>query len=452
VIVYPDSAQHLHPRFVRARRVFTATKASVIEDGVVEIERDRIVNVGQAHEFGVRVEGVEVTHFPDATLLPGTIDAHCHVTMDPSHRTYEEAEGDSDELLALTAVGNLRSHLACGVTTLRDLGGRNSVTFSVREAVRRGHITGPRMLLAGRPVTHSSGHAHSLNGVADGMDAIRRNIRQLVAEGADVIKVMASGGGTVGTSPHLPAFTIEELKTAVETAHSLDVQVVAHCRATGGIANAVRAGVDCIEHAEFVTAGDYVHDCGRVEIPRRSVGRMVFDQAVADLMAEANVTVSFSSQAGGYSAYRPLAESRSAGVEFSESDGYRLAGWDEYFSDKTEILRRLHGDGFTPRLATSSDAGPADDPFIGLQDGLDIAIAAGLSTTEALMSVTATAADVCGISDHVGRLAPGLFADLLVVGGDPLSDVTQTRHVAAVYLGGRLQTPQLQCSPSQSLN
>src|SRR6266700_2229017 len=144
------------------------------------------------------------------------VDAHAHLTLAADRRTYEQMVLDPDEMMALVSVSNLQRHLATGVTTLRDNGGRNRVTFIVRQAINRGYFIGPRLLLSGRPVTHSYGHFYWCNGVADGADAIRAVVRQLVAEGADHIKIMASGGATAGNLPYYPSYTAAELHAAVD--------------------------------------------------------------------------------------------------------------------------------------------------------------------------------------------------------------------------------------------
>ena len=134
-------------------------------------------------------------------------------------------------MLALTAVHQLTRHLKSGVTTVRDCNARGQVMFWVREAIQRGYFPGPRLQLAGRAITHSRGHGHWAGGVADTLDEIRRNVRILVAEGADFIKMMASGGGSGGI-PYLAAYTAEELRAGVEAAHALERRTLAHSRAT----------------------------------------------------------------------------------------------------------------------------------------------------------------------------------------------------------------------------
>src|SRR5262249_48881475 len=158
-------------------------------------------------------------------------------------RTYEQMVLDPDEMMALVSVRNLQRHLASGVTTLRDNGGRNRVTFIVREAINRGYFVRPRLPLSGPPQTPRHGHFHWCNGVADGPDAIRAAVRQLVAEGADHIKIMASGGATAGNIPYYPSYSAAELQVAVDAAHVLGRLTTAHCRAKQSMINAVEAGL-----------------------------------------------------------------------------------------------------------------------------------------------------------------------------------------------------------------
>src|SRR5882672_7522518 len=152
-------------RYVRADRVVTATDRGVIEDGVVGFEGSRIVTVAPASELEAELASASVEHYDQATLLPGLVDAHAHLTLAGDRRTYEQMILDPDEMMALVSIRNLQRHLASGVTTLRDNGGRNRVTFVVREAIERGYFVGPRLLLSGRPVTHRYGHFYWCNGV-----------------------------------------------------------------------------------------------------------------------------------------------------------------------------------------------------------------------------------------------------------------------------------------------
>jgi imidazolonepropionase-like amidohydrolase len=422
-------------RAIRAARLFPATGTPPIEDGLLVIDGARITRVSPVAELGDGVgllDGSE--HYPSGTLLPGIVDAHCHLTLAADRRTYEEMCLDPDEMLALVAVSNMRRHLAAGVTTVRDNGGRNRVTFVVREAIRRGYVSGPRLLLAGRPVTPSLGHFYFCNGVADGPDAIRAAVRALVAEGADHIKIMASGGATLGNLPYYASYTSDELRVAVDTAHGLGRLTTAHCRAITSMRNAVDAGLDCIEHAEFLEPDpDYVaqtHSHANLQ-----GGRTVYDARLVEQLLEAGCFVSYTFQAGGYDTLVEL-RARREHEDLGADDLARLGALEQYFATKVEVFERLLSDGARPRLVVSSDAGPFDTQFGRIHLGLELAVSGGMSPAEALEAATCVAALARGVGRELGTLEVGKRADCIVIDGDPLRSIEDIARVAAVYQDG----------------
>jgi len=403
----------------------SAGSHDVMGDGVVAIDGTRIVAVGPLAEFQQELYGGAVEHFPGCTLLPGLIDAHAHLTLPANRLTYEQMFLEQDEMMALVSLRNLQRHLASGVTTIRDNGGRNRVTFVVREALRRGYFVGPRLLLAGRPLTHRRGHFHFCNGEADGEVEIQAAVRALVAEGADHIKIMASGGGTLGTSPYHASYTAHELRIAVETAHGLGRLTTAHCRARQAMHHAVEAGLDCIEHAEFLVPPEQPVP----EPPVSSYG-IQYDPRLTDRLLRAGTFVSFTFQAGGYTTLLELQQ----GADDTHQQRDDL---ERYFDAKRELFGKLLRDGMLPRLVISTDAGPADTDFGHLEQGLQLAVQSGMSPRQALEAVTRVAAEACGVSHLVGGLEAGKEADLLVVDGNPLQDIDAIVNVRAVYLAGR---------------
>jgi imidazolonepropionase-like amidohydrolase len=427
---------HSQVRAIRAGRVFPSTGMPAIEDGLVGIQDGRVTGVWPAAIAEPHLlQSAE--HWPTATLMPGLIDAHCHLTLAADKRTYEQMHQDPDEMLALVAVANLRRHLAAGVTTVRDNGGRNRVTFVVREAIQRGYVSGPRMLLAGRPITHTFGHFYFCNGVADGPEEIRAAIRALVAEGADHIKTMASGGATMGNLPYYASYTVPELRVAVETAHGLGRLTTAHCRATESMRYAVEAGLDCIEHAEFLEpdAHRVAHTHAHATVQR---GRTIYDPRLVEQLLEAGCFISYTFQAGGYDSVVELRSRRdSAGL--GNDDAVRLAVLEAYFDSKRDVFRKLIHDGAQHRLVVSSDAGPFDTQFGRMHLGLELAVEAGMRPADALEAATRVAAEACGVQSDLGTLEVGKLADCLVVDGNPLETISDVAKVAAVYqLGVRV--------------
>ena len=311
-----------------------------------------------------------------------------------------------------------------------------------RGSIKRGYFIGPRLLLSGRPVTHRYGHFYWCNGVADGIEAIRATVRQLVAEGADHIKIMASGGATAGNIPYYASYGADTfrlyemglgpLRAAVDTAHGLGRLTTAHCRAKQSMVNALEAGLDCIEHGEFLIPGKVVEYGEGIS----SSGIMEYDPAVAERFAQQGTFISYTFQAGGYDSLVEL-RAKADHERLTPVETARRDALESYYDMKLEIFRRLLGDRMHPYLVVSSDAGPFDCEFGRMHYGLELAVQAGMSPLQAIEAATSLAARACGVADIVGSLEPGKEADLLVVHGDAVADVRRMAAVAAVYKAGR---------------
>jgi imidazolonepropionase-like amidohydrolase len=428
--------------------VLTFGDDGLIEDGAILIRAGRVEWVGPTADVALELARVtdttlevasrNVLDFGDATIMPGLIDAHVHLTLFADRRFYEAMACEPDEMMALVAVRNLDLHLRAGVTTVRDNGSRNRVIFSVQEALRRGYFRGPRIIAAGRPITQTGGHFGWCNGEVNGPDDVRREVRRLVADGADHIKLMASGGGTIGSERDYAALSVNELRAAVDTAHGLGRLTTAHCHATVAIENAIEAGVDCIEHAEF-NAGP-AHR--RPKMFRAVTGHfdhqdMVYDPRIAARIVERGINISFTPQAGGYEYLLDLREQAARGV-IAERDRLELDGLERKFEGRLEILAHLLRDGLGGRLAISTDAGCFDGSFGKLHLGLELAMQAGMCAEDALRACTVNAARICGIDENIGRLAAGLQADVIVVSGNPLLRLENLASPLAVYQNGLL--------------
>jgi imidazolonepropionase-like amidohydrolase len=399
---------------------------AAVRDASVRVEQGRIAALGPA--AGPPVPALD---FPDHVLMPGLVDVHAHPTFPADRRDLEACLAEPDEMLALTAVRQLARHLASGVTTVRDCGARGRTMFAVREALRRGYFEGPRLQLAGRPITHSRGHLHGCGGAADTLEEIRREVRGLVAEGADVIKVVASGGGTRGGIPYLASYTVEELRMAVDSAHGLERRTVAHARATQSIENCVAAGVDAIAHVEFLAPGEIV-DMGGAGAP---TGLPRLDRRVAEKLAASPAYLDLNPQSSGWDTVR-LLRAKADAEGLTPDERLQLDNLERYFDHFLPVIGALRELGLADRMAFGSDAGPFDTEFGHLEYNVHLARLAGLTPLESLQAVTRNAARLLGLEAHVGTIEVGKDADLLVLAADPLTDADNLTRVAAVFRRG----------------
>jgi imidazolonepropionase-like amidohydrolase len=202
---------------VRASRLIDGTGAPAVPDPVVVVRDGSIRAVHQGRAPADVPADAPVIDLPGHTLLPGFIDAHVHLVLPGDGTPFESSMREPDGVLVAIAYANAQTALAAGVTTLRDCGGRRDTTLDLRRAGRLGCASVPRLHLCGRPITITGGHCWYFGGEADGPEDLRRLVRALLKDGVDYIKIMATGGGTVGTMSWLPSFSEDELRAAVRS-------------------------------------------------------------------------------------------------------------------------------------------------------------------------------------------------------------------------------------------
>ncbi|MAG37644.1 MAG: hypothetical protein CL878_15525 [Dehalococcoidia bacterium] len=423
---------------VRAARLLDGSETPPLDDGMVVAEGGRIAWVGPAAaapetyrrlaEGADATPGVQVASYPNGTVLPGLIDTHTHFSLPADGRRYGEVMSDPDGMHILNGVRNARLHLQGGVTTARDLGARNRVAFDLRAGQQRGLFPAPRLLVAGRSIACTGGHFWFCGEEADGPEAVRRSVRRLVHEGADVIKVMTTGGGTAGTLPEHASYTTVELQSLVDEAHDLGCLVVAHCRGSEGMERAVTAGVDVMEHLQFL-------------VPRAAgqSPQAGFDQRLADRLGDSDVLLSPTIQALGYNVVHRLGARRDAeGPEaLTGAEQQEMAEAEARVEAHFDILGRLLDAGLASRFIAGSDSGPGTVYFGNLQLDLEAMVLAGFGPLQTIAAATSVAARAVGLDHEIGRLEPGLAADLLIVDGDPSTDIAALRQVQAVYQSGQ---------------
>ncbi len=322
------------------------------------------------------------------TVLPGLIDCHVHITSaGDADSSGERLEPDT--ALALRGANNARILLESGFTTVRNMGSRNQIDIQIKRAIESGYIVGPRLITSGMCICMTGGHGWMGGREVDGADEARKGAREQLRAGAEVIKIMATGGVmTPGVEPGSAQLTIEEMRAAVEEAHKAGRKTATHAQGTTGIKNAIRAGLDSIEHGIFL------------------------DDEAIEMMLERNVALVPTLVAPHHIV--------KGGVE---------AGVPAYAVTKANYVYKSHIESFKKALkagvtiAFGTDCGtPLNRPGANALE-FQLMVEAGMTPLQALTAATSTAAQVCD-RPNVGSLAKGKLADVVIVQGDVLADVT----------------------------
>lgn len=392
---------------IRAGRLIDTKTGTAINQAIILIAGEKITAVGA----GLSVPtGAEVIDLSNQTVLPGLVDCHTHITSQPSNY-YEDRFRRSPIDVAVMAHVYARRTLEAGFTTVRDVGAGEFIDVALRNAINRGDVLGPRMQVATLTVGATGGHGdtngfspylkfNSLSGIADGIDEVRKLIRFEIKNGADLIKVIATAGVlSEEESVGAPQYSQEELNNIVEEAKMWGRRVAAHAHGTEGIKRAIRAGVTSIEH------GSFIDDEGIKLMKERGT------YLVADIYNDDYILAEFS----------------------------RL-GYPDKIIEKERLVGRTQRENFQKaaragvKIAYGTDAGVYPHGWNAKQ--FAHMVKWGLTPAQAVQAATINAAELLGWSDKIGVIAPGAFADIIAVSGDPLKDVTELERVKFVMKGG----------------
>jgi len=347
----------------------------------------------------------------NATCLPGLIDVHTHLTAEPSATGYQGL-GISVPREAITGAKNARLTVRAGFTTVRNVGAGNYTDVALRDGINDGDVEGPRMLVSGPALGITGGHCDNNllpfefhfkeSGVADGPWAARAKVRETIKYGADLIKICASGGVlSKGDQPGTPQYTLEEMQAIAEEAHKLGRKVAAHAHGTQSIKDAIRAGIDSIEHSSLI-------DDEGIALAKQHGTYLVFDIYNDDFILQEGAKAGM------------LPES----IEKEKKIG-RL---------QRENFRRAWQGG--AKMAFGTDAGvyPHGDNAKQFAKMVEF----GMKPIDAIQAATIKAADVIGWSEKVGAIETGHYADIIAVAGDPTSDVRTLESVKFVMKNGAI--------------
>lgn len=402
------------PVHLRSARMLDVDSGSIIEPGNLLIEGERISAVAPA---SVPDDSV-VMDLGDITLLPGLMDMEVNLLLGgPNHDSPLNAVQDDPALRTLRAVANARRTLRAGFTTVRNLGlfiqtGGLLLDVALKRAIDFGWIDGPRVVPAGHAICPTGGHLdptmfqalapHIMpltveEGIANGPSEVRKAVRYQIKYGAQLIKVCASGGVMSHTGPAgAQQYSDEELRVVVDEAHRAGLRVAAHAHGDAGIRAAVEAGIDCIEHGSLMT-----------------------DETIALLVERGTFLVATTYLADG--------------LDVSHAPPDLQAKAAEVFPQAKRTISKAIAAGM--RIACGTDA-PAIPHGRNAKE-LVALVDRGMTPAQAIRAATTVAAELIDVDDR-GRLAPGLFADVIGVAGDPTADIGVTEHVCFVMKGGQV--------------
>jgi len=393
---------------LRAGHVLNVRTGEMRANQAIVIEGDRITQIAASSEVTAGANDTTID-LPDATLLPGLIDMHTHLTFDLSSLGYPGL-GISTAREALHGARNAKRTLEAGFTTVRNVGANDYADVALRDAINDGDVVGPRMVTSGPALGITGGHCdenllpfafhYQGGGVADGIAEVQHRVREVIKYGADVIKICATGGVlSKGDDPNASQYTLEEMKAIVADAHRLGRKVAAHAHGAEGVRWASEAGVDSIEH-----------------------GHLMDDAAIATLKKNGTYLVPtlFLTE------YMQQNLDRSDIPEFSKQKMRMVA------AAAQENIKKAFAAGVKVAFGTDAAVYPH-----GLNSGeFHVYVKLGMTPLAAIQTATVNASDLLGPKFAVGTLEPGKFADVVAVDGDPTKDVTILEHAKFVMKGG----------------
>lgn len=398
-------------KYIYAGTLIAVPGEEPLKEQTIVVKNGRITSVEAG--FVRPGAGTSVIDLRNAFVLPGLIDSHVHILGELGPGSKLQLVEEAEPFVALRGAQYALRTLRAGFTTVRDLGERSSAIFALRRAINEGLVAGPRLLVAGSTLSPTGGHAQTYGyrddinhifastGQCDGVEDCRRAVRLQVSRGADVIKLVATGGVLSDIKAGVDQqFTDDELKSIVATAHNLGRKVAAHAHGAGGLNAALRAGVDSIEHGTFL-------DNDSISQFRRS-GTWLVPTVLA------GVTAAEYAKSGNFLSPAQKAKALQVGPQIQDA------------------LRRAYKGGV--RIAFGTDSGVSPHGLNAKEFAL--MVGAGMTPTEALRAATVSASELLGLDKSIGTIEAGKFADIVAVPEDPTRNVRTLENVTFVMRSG----------------
>jgi imidazolonepropionase-like amidohydrolase len=411
LLVLSSSLATARTKAIRAGRVIDVIAGTTLQNQIILIDSNIITAIGPSLSIPA---GAEIIDLSNATVLPGLIDCHTHLSFEPSGDYYGDIFRSTPIDYAIQAPIYAKRTLMAGFTTCRDLGSDALIDISLRNAINSGKVDGPRLLVAAFPIGATGGHVDitgfnpslsfnanpDMTGVADGVDQIRKRVRNNVKWGADVIKFCATAGvlseeESVGAAQ----YSLEEMKALVDEAHMWGKKVAAHAHGTQGIKRAIRAGVNSVEHCSIV-------DDETIQLMKQNGTYMVPTMYALDY-----IIINYSNK--GFpdkiiNKAKSIAAEKQEGLGRIVRGGVKIA----YGTDAAVMPHGLNGKDFR------------------------YLVKAGMSPMQAIQTATVNAADLLGVTKTSGSISKGKFADIIAVEDNPLNDISLLEDIPFVMKDG----------------
>ena len=395
---------------LKADRLIDGSSTKVMPHAAVVIEGDTISKVcSQSELTETELNDARVIDSSNGTLMPGFIEMHSHIHCSAESDAYTHITTETNETFLLRGSQAVRSALSSGVTTMRDLGSKNEVVFPLKQSIEDGIVPGPRLLVAGTPITTTGGHCNTFGTEADSSDQVVTAIRNQFKLGADHIKIMSTGGGfTPGTNVRAPQYDWTTLRDAVKDAERLGLKVAAHCHATEGVKNCVKAGIHNLIHCSWLSENpEELYD---------------YDPDVVDQIAEKGIYVDPTLALSHLNKLRGRVKTPDSGA---------MADPERRF----EILRDMWDRGV--KFVTGMDSGMTNAHFDDFAYIPEVMVnSMGISPMEAITCATKTSSECLGKESEIGTITPGKSADVLIINGDPSEKIEDLHNVDTIVARG----------------